>query len=217
MNTSKEKRERAWHPKAAMPLKNTIPWVLLLARVVLGPIIFVLALRHAASALLIVLMLGALFSDIYDGVLARRWQVVTPKLRVADSRADVFYFAWIAATIALLHPALAHSFRWPFRIILLLYAMRWTQDLIKYRRLASYHSYVSRATGLVVFTACVAAIASFHAAPFLWVAFVFGVCNHLEAMATTFVLPHWVHDVGSVRQAVRLRERARSQDTAANC
>lgn len=205
MDASRETTERRSHPATERPLKKAIPWALLLARVALGPIIFLLALRHAAPGILISLMLAALLSDIYDGVLARRWRVVTPQLRVADSRADVFYYAWIATTIIVSHPALAHHFRTPFRIILLLYALRWAQDLLKYRRLASYHSYLSKTTGLVVCAATIAAIASFHPIPFLWTAFVFGVCNHLEAMATTFVLPAWVHDVGSIRQALLLR------------
>jgi phosphatidylglycerophosphate synthase len=186
-------------------MQRRIPWMLVMLRAILGPAIFVAAYFVAMPAILIGLLIAGLVSDIYDGVLARRWRVVTPGLRVADSRADVFFYACIGAAIAYGHPALAHYFRWPFRVILLLYVCRWGQDLLKYRRLASYHSYLSKATGLMVSTASCAAFASFHAREFFWAAFTFGVCNHLEAMMTTAVLPRWTHDVGSVRQALHLR------------
>ena len=115
----------------------------------------------------------------------------------------------MAFALVRIYPALAAHFYLPLAAILLLYAVRWGQDLTKYGRLASYHATLSRLSGAALFAACAAAFLSFHPIPFFWIAFVIGLVCHLEAMAMTAVLPRWTHDVAGLPAALQLARGAR--------
>ncbi|MEO6805298.1 MAG: CDP-alcohol phosphatidyltransferase family protein [Edaphobacter sp.] len=55
------------------PVKKVLPWMLIGLRVLECPLIVVGAWRGWAGEWLGVIVVVALVSDIYDGVLARRW------------------------------------------------------------------------------------------------------------------------------------------------
>ena len=186
--------------------RHFVPWALTLSRFALGPGMLAAAHAPAASRLSLSLLIAALLSDIFDGVLARRWQTVTPALRVTDSWADVAFYSCVAGAIALRYPSLVSSLREPLTITLAFYPLRWVQDWTKYRRLASYHATLSRISGALLFAACTATFCAFHPAVFFWCAFAVGVACHLEAIAITAVLPRWTHDVSGLKAALRLQK-----------
>jgi len=54
--------------------KQHIPWAMAAARAVLGPVLIAGAASSWNGFTLAGIVVGALVSDIYDGVLARRWR-----------------------------------------------------------------------------------------------------------------------------------------------
>lgn len=76
-------------------MKKSLPPALTTLRLLLGPVACWLAVVHAAGWTFALILLVAFLSDIYDGVLARRWGVATEWLRRYDSLTDLFYYGCI--------------------------------------------------------------------------------------------------------------------------
>lgn len=75
-----------------------MPWSLVFLRFALAPIIVWAARAGYSGYVLSGIVLVALLSDIYDGVIARKLQCDTPAIRVSDSLVDtVFYLGVLAA------------------------------------------------------------------------------------------------------------------------
>ena len=134
-------------------MKQRIPFLLTVARAVLAPILLALAWYWPARDGFAICLIVAFLSDIFDGVLARKWGVATATLRRYDSVADsLFYVAAVAAAWHL-YPA-AIVARWPWLAALVaLELLRYAFDYLKYRREASYHMWSSKLWGISLFVA----------------------------------------------------------------
>ncbi len=83
-------------------------------------------------------------------------------------------------------------------------------DLVKYRRIASFHAYTAKAWGITLFLAA-AALLGFHTGGvFLWLAILLGIVSNLDGLAIKVILPEWQPDVPSVFHALRLRQTRRA-------
>ena len=150
---------------------------------------------------------AGLLSDVYDGILARRWQTDTAALRVADSFADTIFYIGVLAAIVERHWLVLHQRLWLLAALLALEALRFAFDWIKYRRMASYHSYAAKVWGLLLAAATIALLC-FNRAPWLLtLALVWGILCDLEGLAMSALLPQWTHDVKSLRRAFQLRRQ----------
>ena len=195
-----------------MIVRKVIPWSMVLFRVLLGPTIAAVALRLPAPQSWLGLMIVAGFvSDVYDGILARRWGTETAAIRVADSAADtIFYLGVLSAVIARHWPVLRD--RLALLIALLaLEAARYIFDWFKYRRMASYHSYASKAWGVLMAAATIALLCYDSAFWLVTLALSAGILCDLEGLAMTAVLPQWTHDVKTLRRAFALRRKMRAE------
>ncbi len=77
---------------------KTIPYLLIAIRFVFAPIIFILAYFYGAEYrfLILTLMYIGLFTDIFDGIIARKAGVSSEKLRRFDSQVDLIFWLSIA-------------------------------------------------------------------------------------------------------------------------
>ena len=181
-------------------------------RVLLGPAIAFAALRLPAPQPWLGAMIAAGFlSDVYDGILARRWGTETAALRVADSAADtVFYLGVLSAVIARHWPVLRDRLTLLIGL-LALEAARYLFDWIKFRRIASYHSYASKAWGALMAAATIALLCFDHAFWMVTLALVAGILCDLEGLAMSALLPQWTYNVKTLRRALALRRRMQAE------
>jgi CDP-diacylglycerol--glycerol-3-phosphate 3-phosphatidyltransferase len=76
-------------------MKRHLPFALTTLRLLLGPIALDCALTNFPRWIYLPILITATLSDIYDGILARRYGVATPALRRYDSITDVIYYLFI--------------------------------------------------------------------------------------------------------------------------
>jgi CDP-diacylglycerol--glycerol-3-phosphate 3-phosphatidyltransferase len=191
---------------------RAIPYGLIALRVVAGLSILGLALTVGASArwACAVLLAVGVLSDIFDGVIARRLDCVTDRLRTFDSRADVIFWLCATAAVLVLHPPLI-AMLWP--LVVALGAMELTGHAIgfvRFRREASPHHLLSKLFGLALWALLTQLLIAGTGGWVLPVAFAMGVASQLEAWAIMLILPTWRCDVRGVRQALALRRAARA-------
>jgi phosphatidylglycerophosphate synthase len=189
--------------------KFRLPALLVSFRAALGPGI-ILASQLSKSGPLLAACVGlALLSDIFDGVLARRWQIDTENLRRWDTRADTFFYACVLVVVLMRCPA-AFQQRWP--LITALVAAEAAQHIVaivKYGRHASYHSILSKIWGLLLAAAMIALLGWGVDNWFLNLAIAWGILCNLQGLAMSFLLPAWQRDVPTVFHAWRLRNNLR--------
>ena len=184
-----------------------VPWALVVFRLLAGPAILALCLAAPSAAPVPATLLVALgvLSDIFDGVIARRTNSVTPALRLWDSRTDVVFWLSIAIAVHCLHPAI-----WPTTWIMLavLGAMEAVTHLISYvrfRREASTHHLLSKIFCLVLWGLVSQLFLTGTTGWLFWLTLGVGVVSQAEAMAIMLIVPRWQVDVKNLSAALRLK------------
>ena len=162
---------------------------------------------HGNTTLFVSLFVAAVFSDIVDGMIARRLQVVTANLREADSRADLCLYLCVIVAIWHVYPTVLREFQLPLLITVASQALQWLTSLTKYGRLASYHSYSAKFWGVSLAISTVSLFAFDYAGiPFLTTLLI-GTLHNLEEVAMTAILPVWTFDVKTIRAAWAIRQK----------
>lgn len=190
--------------------KEQIPWLMAAARAVLGPVLIAGAECGWDGLALAGIVVAALVSDIYDGVLARRWRCDTAGVRLFDSMADTVFYLGTAVALWIRLPELWRSYSGLLVGLLALEAVRFAFDFVKFGRPASYHSYLAKAWGLVMAIAVIGSIVVRRASVLVPVALVLGIVCDVEGLAMSWVMPLWRKDIKTLREAWRIRERFRS-------
>jgi len=187
--------------------KRYIPWAMAAGRVALGPILIAGAECGWNGLALAGLVVVALVSDIYDGVLARRWGCDTAGVRLFDSMADTVFYLCTAVALWVWVPEIWRSYGWLLASLLGMEAVRFGFDFLKFGKPASYHSYLAKAWGLGMAVAVVAAFAMGRGSVLVPVALGMGILCDLEGLAMSVVMPMWRKDVKTLTEAWRIRGR----------
>jgi CDP-diacylglycerol--glycerol-3-phosphate 3-phosphatidyltransferase len=127
-----------------------VPVTLTTLRLLLGPVVAILAWTFAPGRWIAGCTVTAIFSDIYDGIIARRLHIETPLLRRYDSVADTIFYLAIAWAAWRLHPEVIRENSAILIALFSLEILRYVFDFAKFRREASYHMYSSKLWGLVL-------------------------------------------------------------------
>lgn len=190
--------------------KQQIPWAMAAARAVLGPVLIAGDRCGWNGAVLAGLVMSALVSDIFDGVLARRWKCDTAAVRLFDSMADTVFYLCVAVAVWIGQPQVLRANAGLLGAVLGLEAMRFSFDFAKFGKPASYHSYLAKAWGLVMAAAVVTVLASHGSATagrMLSLALMLGIASNMEGLAMSALLPVWCRDVKTLGAARLLRSQ----------
>jgi phosphatidylglycerophosphate synthase len=185
--------------------KRYIPWMMAAGRAVLGPVLIAGAESAWNGLALAGLVVAALVSDIYDGVLARRWDCDTAGARLFDSMADTVFYLCTAVALWVSQPQLWRSYGWLLAGLLGMEALRFRFDFVKFGKPASYHTYLAKMWGLVMAIAVVRAFATHRGSWLVPAALVIGILCDLEGLAMSWVMPVWRKDVKTLAAAWRIR------------
>jgi phosphatidylglycerophosphate synthase len=188
-------------------IKQAIPWSMIVARALGCPLILFAAWRGWNGGWLGAIVVVALVSDIYDGILARRWGGETSALRMSDSVADTIFYLGVVGTLWLREPqVLRENWRWWVGLFAI-EGVRYGFDFWKFGKAASYHSYMAKAWGLLIAVAVVGALSFGGLRWLIWMALVFGIVVNAEGLAMSLMLPRWKNDVKTLGRAWELRKR----------
>ena len=186
-------------------IHRAIPWILICLRATLAPVAILLVYADYPRWLWLLQFAIAVLSDWFDGKLARRWSVVTPELRRADSLADSIYALAIIWSFWLAHPAIVIDHSWGIGLVILLEAARYPLDWCRFGKAASYHAISARLFGASLVIATIAIMGFDTAQPFLWFSIGLGVISELEGILMSLILPHWTHDIAHIGIALQIR------------
>lgn len=179
-------------------LKRHLPFALTTLRLLLGPVALVCALTNVPRWVYLPVLVTGTLSDIYDGILARRYGVATPALRRYDSVTDVIYYLFILAAAFLLCKTVI-SQNWLLIVLILLSEAGCI--LVSYVRFGKYpatHSYLAKFYGLCLLAALIALLV-FNASGWVLIALtIVALTANLEIIAIHFVMNTPPVDVRSI-------------------
>jgi CDP-diacylglycerol--glycerol-3-phosphate 3-phosphatidyltransferase len=181
--------------------REQVPWIMAAGRAALGPVLIAGEACGWNGLTLAGMVVTALLSDIFDGVLARRWGCDTGGVRLSDSMADTVFYLCAAVALWIGQPGLLRHYAAPLGTLLALEAMRLGLDFAKFGKPASYHSYLAKSWGLAMAVGLVAIFAMHRASAVFAAAMIVGIACQVEGLAMSAVLPVWRKDVKTLRAA----------------
>jgi CDP-diacylglycerol--glycerol-3-phosphate 3-phosphatidyltransferase len=186
-----------------------IPFALTATRILLAPVIIVLAIYFPTRiGFGICLVLGFL-SDILDGVIARRLGVVTQALRRFDSVADtVFYLAALFAAWYL-YPEAIRQHVVALSVLAALEIARYAVDMVKFKREASYHMWSSKLWGVALFVGFFSLLVLGQTGLAVTLAIYIGIVADIEGLAISIALRESRVEVPSLIHALRIKAAQR--------
>lgn len=182
---------------------NKLPFMLIWSRIILGAFIPVIALMGAtndfdAAHYILTMIIVGIITDIFDGVIARRLQVDTPKLRIWDSNVDLFFWLSATATTFFLNDTFFQVNYIPILIVLIMEAIAYFVSFIKFRKTIATHSILAKiwTLSLLFFLSDVLLHTTSHY-PF-WTCITLGIVSRLEIILILLKMKKWQRDVKSV-------------------
>src|SRR5579862_5154780 len=182
-----------------------VPLLLTLLRLALAPIVVFLAIFHPLPWAFGVCLTLALISDIFDGVIARRFNVAKASLRRLDSIVDTTFYGTVIYAVWHLRPEVLLTHVGSLGVLVSLELTRYAIDFMKFRREAAYHMWSSKLWGLVLFLAFFATLVAGPAGILVPAAIYMGIFADVEGLMISFVLRRWEHDVPTIFHALRIR------------
>jgi CDP-diacylglycerol--glycerol-3-phosphate 3-phosphatidyltransferase len=181
-----------------------VPNLISVARIVATPVLLILALKEQEDAFKW-LLLGALLSDIADGLIAMTFSLTSALGARLDTLGDTL--VWIAVVVGIwkFHPALVTDFKIVFVLVIGFWVLQHIVSLLRYRKLTSFHTYVVRISAY--------ALGIFVMSMFLWgvqpwllyLAAGLSIAGSIEELIIIALLPEWTANVRGLYFVIRQR------------
>ncbi len=185
------------------------PLALTTFRLLLAPAVLVLAAARVSGWVYPALLLAALASDLFDGVLARRLGVSRPWVRRYDSAADVTFYLAVLAAVWVLREPVVREYLGGLAVLLGLEVACNAVSLLRNRALPATHTYLAKAWAVLLAVAFGVVLGWGAAWPLLDLTVGFGIVVDLEVIGIILLTPGPAVDVPTIAHAWRLRRAAR--------
>jgi len=185
-----------------------IPIALIVFRFLLAPIILLLAyvVGESAKTIIVILMYLGLLSDILDGIIARKQNISSAKLRRLDSQTDMIFWLSIGFATWILYPKLISDNSALIWTILGMEIACYVISFIKFKRETCTHAFLSKLWGITLLVAFTSLIGFNHAGIPFALAIIMGLISHIDRILITLILPKWTHDIPSAYHAYLIRK-----------
>jgi cardiolipin synthase (CMP-forming) len=184
------------------------PYVLIAFRFLLAPVILCLGyFYHTQYAkLIVVLLFLGLLSDVLDGIIARKQNSSSAKMRRIDSQTDMIFWLSAGFTAWFIWPQVISSNSFIVWILLGMEASCYAVSIIKFGRETCTHAYLSKFWGITLLAAFTDIILNGNAGFLFYFCLFSGIISHLDRILITLILPKWQHDVPSAYHAYLIRK-----------
>lgn len=184
-----------------------IPIILIYSRLLLGLIAIFFSSTHINNYTPIafsILTLG-LLTDIFDGIIARKLNVSSEKLRRLDSTIDVVFFISIAIATYIQCADFFNTNAIKLIILIGFELLTYLICFVKFKKEIATHSIGAKIWTLFLFATLVQVIFQCQSIILFNICFWVGLITRLEIMAIILAIKTWTNDVPTFYHAIRLR------------
>jgi CDP-diacylglycerol--glycerol-3-phosphate 3-phosphatidyltransferase len=168
-------------------LLRWLPSGLITYRLALALLLPFLGLWHGPGVLLAVLVVTGFLSDLFDGIIARRLGVSTPRLRRYDSMVDVMFWLSVLATAWIVYPDVVIAYAPALAGLIALEILCQTVSLIRFRRTTSTHAYLCKLWAVMLCVACAALLGFGYAGLLMDATLVVGFLAYADVLLILFL------------------------------
>lgn len=186
----------------------SIPYLLILFRFLLAPIIIILSylLGKNASYFILILMFLGLLSDIFDGIIAREMGIDTEKMRRLDSQTDLIFWLSISFSCYLIYPELINENLIGVIAVITMEAVCYGVSLIKFGKETCTHAFVSKMWGLTLLATFTCLLGFAYGGWMMKICIILGLISQIDVILIILFLPKWTHDIPSFYHAILIRK-----------
>lgn len=194
---------------------KTIPYILIGIRFILAPIIILLSYLKGAEfrSIILTLMYIGLFTDIFDGIIARKVGVSSEKLRRLDSQVDLVFWLSLGFAAYFLNPTLIRDEWQSILLIFIMEALCYIISWIKFGKETCTHAWLSKLWGLSLLLAFTYLIGFQTTGWAFDLTIILGFISHLDVIMIILILPKWNYDVPSFFHAWKIRNGMQRKKT----
>ena len=174
-------------------------------RILMAPMMLVLALLGMETWFLAALIFSG-FTDVLDGILARRLNMITPLGAHLDSWGDFTIYTTMAICAWILWPDITQRELIYYLLILFSFLLPALTGLVKFRKFTGYHTWSVKIAVFATFAGYILLYSEIAAWPFMLASFLC-VYAGLEEILITLVLREERTDVRSLLAALRYVEK----------
>ncbi|WP_243345533.1 CDP-alcohol phosphatidyltransferase family protein [Parabacteroides sp. FAFU027] len=189
-------------------LLHKIPLALIYSRLLLGPVVLFLSFYDSIliRELIVGIMIWAIVSDIFDGIIARSLNISNEKLRRLDSSIDQIFwiFAFVGAFI--ISPQFFRDNLWKLSLVIALEALTYAISYLRFKKEVATHAILSKFWALTIVATLIEVILRNGSGLIFNICFYLGVLSRIEIIAILLILRKWTNDVPSVFHAIKLRK-----------
>jgi len=179
---------------------NKIPFLLIYSRILIGIAIGLIAYYEVNNyaVLIVVLMSLGLITDIFDGIIARKLNVSSERLRVWDSNVDQFFWLMVIGSIFYLNSDFVKENSIWIGTIIVLELMCYLISYIKFKKSIATHSILAKVWTLSLLGLLIdLTLHSTSQIPFI-ICMVLGILSRIEILLIIKKLKVWTTDVPSI-------------------
>ena len=189
-------------------LMYKIPLALIYSRLILGFVVVLLSCFPIPSYryLIVYIMIWAILSDIFDGIIARRLNISTQKLRRLDSSIDQIFWICTLLGIFLICKDFFKENYSKIIIILALEACTYLISYIKFKKEVATHAISSKFWTLTILAALIQIVLTCQSTLIFNICIFLGIITRLEIIGILLIIKQWTHDVPSIYHAILLRQ-----------
>ncbi|MNK61796.1 CDP-alcohol phosphatidyltransferase [compost metagenome] len=190
------------------PFMKNIPIALIYSRLLIGFAIVLLSIFQVTHyvVLAIVLLSVGLLTDVFDGIIARKLNISSEKLRRLDSSIDQVFFISVAVATYIQCPDFFKSNLAKLIVLGAFELSTYVLSYIKFKKEIATHSIGAKIWTLILFATLVEIIVHCESVVLFELCLWIGLATRLEILAIVFTLKKWTNDVPSIYHAVKLRQ-----------
>jgi len=178
---------------------TNLPKQLIYLRVAISiGLILLSGLNYEFPIVLISLICIAFLSDVFDGIIARKYNCSSEKLRQMDSKADSFF--WLSVCIVLIKFYPEFIFQNKFKLFILICTEIGIQvyAYLKHGKSLALHTYGAKLWAVLLFVSVLCVIANYNVQFVFNIAFYWGIISQTEVLAILLSQKKFLVDVKSL-------------------
>ena len=188
-------------------MKN-IPLILIYSRLFIGFGIIILSVLHIDhyAFLSISLLTIGLLTDVFDGIIARKLNISSEKLRRLDSGIDQVFFISVAIATYIQCPDFFKLNLVKLIVLFSAEALIYLVSYIKFKKEIATHSIGAKIWTLILFATLVEIMVHCKSVVLFELCLWIGLLTRLEILAIILILKKWTNDVPTIYHAIKLRQ-----------
>jgi len=185
-----------------------LPLLLIGFRFLLAPVMLYLGFFYEKNykGLIVILLFLGLLSDIFDGIIARKYNTATATLRRLDSQTDMIFWLSAGFTAWFIWPDVISENKKVIYILLGMEIACYAVSILKFKKETCSHAYLSKLWGVTLLAAFTDLILNGNAGALFFTCLAAGIISHIDRIMITLILPNWQHDVPSAYHAWLVRK-----------